>query len=246
MNSRRRLNNRRPNISIAFEADGLHYVATFGFHASGVPAEVFLNGQKVGSAADTNARDAAIAASFALQHGADVNALRAALSRSVARPPAFSALPSTFSPRRRRRDGWRAPNFCLAHLLPARPERRPRVTGALKNSASAARLSLARRAGGKARRAYHQCTKRRMTMVFEQKENTGAIFVNDRKTEDTHLDSTGTALIDGVEYYVSAWRREAKSGKRYLALSFKRKNADATASDKSRSRAEELDDRIPF
>ena len=36
----------------------------------------------MGSTADTNARDAAIAASFALQHGADPNALRAALSRN--------------------------------------------------------------------------------------------------------------------------------------------------------------------
>jgi hypothetical protein len=80
-------------------------------------------------------------------------------------------------------------------------------------------------------------------MAFEQRENSGAIFVNDRKTEDTHPDSTGTALIGGVEYYVSAWRREAKSGKRYLALAFKPKQ---DAVDRSKSRAEDLNDAVPF
>jgi hypothetical protein len=85
-----------------------------------------------------------------------------------------------------------------------------------------------------------------MTMAFEQKENTGAIFVNDRKTEDTHPDSTGTALIDGVEYYVSAWRREAKSGKRYLALSFKRKIADTAKSATGGSIKQDMNDEIPF
>jgi hypothetical protein len=83
-----------------------------------------------------------------------------------------------------------------------------------------------------------------MTMAFEQRENTGAIFVNDRKTEDAHPDSTGTALIGGVEYWVSCWRREAKSGKRYLALSFKPKDTES-ARPKESARTD-FDDEIPF
>ena len=81
--------------------------------------------------------------------------------------------------------------------------------------------------------------------MYEQKDNSGAVFVNDRKTTETHPDSTGTAKIDGVEYYISAWRRESKNGKKYLSLSFKRKDAD-TAADRSRPIGEQLNDSIPF
>jgi ribonucleoside-diphosphate reductase alpha chain len=79
--SRNRLPDRRPAETFSFAIAGLHYVATIGRHADGRVAEVFLNNHRVNSAADVNARDAAIAASFALQHGADFEALRHALTR---------------------------------------------------------------------------------------------------------------------------------------------------------------------
>jgi len=77
-------------------------------------------------------------------------------------------------------------------------------------------------------------------MSYEQRDNTASIFVNDRKTEDKHPDSTGTAKIGGVEYYVSAWRRQSKSGKPYLSLSFKLKE---TKEDKS---SVPFNDAVPF
>jgi hypothetical protein len=42
---------------------------------------LFLNNHKNNSAADVSARDAAVALSFALQHGADLEAIRHALGR---------------------------------------------------------------------------------------------------------------------------------------------------------------------
>jgi hypothetical protein len=45
-------------------------------------AEIFINGAKVGTAAETNAQDAAIVASLALQHGCPVETIRHALARS--------------------------------------------------------------------------------------------------------------------------------------------------------------------
>ena len=80
-------------------------------------------------------------------------------------------------------------------------------------------------------------------MAFEQTDNTGAVFVNDRKQEDAHPDRTGSALIDGRPYYVNGWLRKTKDGQTYLALSFKRK--DAKPADKSKSRAE-MADEVPF
>jgi len=44
-------------------------------------AELFLPNHRANSAADTNARDSALAFSFAVQHGADPEAIRRALSR---------------------------------------------------------------------------------------------------------------------------------------------------------------------
>jgi len=79
--SRRRLNNRRPALTFGIEVGGLRYTATVGRFADGTIGEVFLNNHKSNSTADVNARDAAIAFSFAAQHGADPEAIRKALSR---------------------------------------------------------------------------------------------------------------------------------------------------------------------
>ena len=58
-------------------------------------------------------------------------------------------------------------------------------------------------------------------MAYEQRDNSGSIFVNDRKEKDTHPDRTGTAMIDGVMYYVSGWIKQG-SKVQFLSLAFKR------------------------
>lgn len=45
-------------------------------------SEVFINGSKVGTAAETSAKDAAIVASLALQHGCPMETIRRALARA--------------------------------------------------------------------------------------------------------------------------------------------------------------------
>lgn len=83
------------------------------------------------------------------------------------------------------------------------------------------------------------------TMAFEHKPNRGSLFRNDEKTNDDDRDYAGTLNIEGHgEFWVSGWVSETKKGKKYLSLSVKPK--DAPPADKSKSRAEQLDDRIPF
>jgi hypothetical protein len=81
MNARARLPNRRASITFSFEVGGLPYDATVSRFADGRLGEIFIGNHKSGSAADMAARDSAIAASLALQFGADVETLRRALSR---------------------------------------------------------------------------------------------------------------------------------------------------------------------
>jgi len=79
--TRERLPNRRASISFELEVAGLRYTATFSRFADGRIGELFLMNHKSNSAADTNARDSAIVFSFAVQHGADPDAIRRALCR---------------------------------------------------------------------------------------------------------------------------------------------------------------------
>ena len=81
-------------------------------------------------------------------------------------------------------------------------------------------------------------------MAYEQKENTGSLFKNDKREKDTHPHAKGTALIDGVEYWISAWTKEGKNGK-FQSLSFKRKDAPREQRRPSQVAAD-LDDDIPF
>lgn len=84
MTERHRLPDRRLCESFTFELDGLRFTATVGRFPDGSIGEIFLNNHKQGNQSDTNARDAAIILSFAIQHGADINAIRQALCRDSA------------------------------------------------------------------------------------------------------------------------------------------------------------------
>lgn len=62
-------------------------------------------------------------------------------------------------------------------------------------------------------------------MSYEQKENTGSLFKNDKREKETHAHARGSALIDGVEYWIDAWTNETRDGSKYQSLKFKRKEA---------------------
>jgi hypothetical protein len=82
MTSRERLPDRRAHELLDFEHCGFRFTAGIGRFEDGRVAEVFLNCSKAGTPVDVNARDSAIVASFALQHGATADELRRALTRN--------------------------------------------------------------------------------------------------------------------------------------------------------------------
>ncbi len=61
-------------------------------------------------------------------------------------------------------------------------------------------------------------------MAYQQRENSGSLFKNDKREKDSQPNAKGSALIGGVEYWVDAWTKEGKNGK-WQSLSFKPKTA---------------------
>jgi len=80
---------------------------------------------------------------------------------------------------------------------------------------------------------------------MEKRDNSGALFKNDRKTTDNHPDYNGSALIGGVDMWISAWIKKG-NGKTYMSLSFKPKDGAATVKmDKPAKPVDDLDE-IPW
>jgi hypothetical protein len=79
--ARNRLPDRRLAETFELEVAGLRYTATISRFTDGRIGEVFLQNHKPGSQSDANARDAAVAASLALQFGCPLETLKRALLR---------------------------------------------------------------------------------------------------------------------------------------------------------------------
>lgn len=88
LNPRRdRLPNRRASETFRTEHRGTDLTVTAGYYCDGRLGEVFINAGHANSAIDAIVSDAAIAVSFALQHGADLAAIKAAMKRNIAGEP---------------------------------------------------------------------------------------------------------------------------------------------------------------
>ena len=76
------LPNRRACELMNFTHDGIAHTGSVSYMPDGRPCEVFIDAGKVGSAVQHMARDSAVAASLALQHGASLETLRTAMTRT--------------------------------------------------------------------------------------------------------------------------------------------------------------------
>lgn len=53
--------------------------------------------------------------------------------------------------------------------------------------------------------------------------NSGAMFLEDDKKNPKWPDFNGSIDVDGVEYWISGWKKTSQSGKKFISLSVKPK-----------------------
>ena len=76
--------------------------------------------------------------------------------------------------------------------------------------------------------------------------NRGSLFKNDRKDDAKFPDYKGSINVDGTDYWLSAWIKVSKDGNKFMSLSVKNKNADASLQPKKKVKQEEFVDSMPF
>jgi hypothetical protein len=58
--------------------------------------------------------------------------------------------------------------------------------------------------------------------------NKGALYRNERRTQDNHPEYTGSINVEGKEYWLSAWIKEIQKGenkgKKYFSMTVKPKD----------------------
>ena len=75
------------------------------------------------------------------------------------------------------------------------------------------------------------------------RDNSGVLFKNDKKEQEKHPDYKGSIMVDGTEYWLSAWIKDGKSGK-FMGLAVSPKDAQPPASKPMPKNLEDSD--IPF
>lgn len=97
-------------------------------------------------------------------------------------------------------------------------------------------------------------------MAYEQRDNSGTFFINDRKETDRHADFRGSIQVEGKDYWLNVWNKDGPKGE-YWSVSVTPKEK-ATGNSQARpitqgtsslskksppvSNAEALDDDLPF
>ncbi len=61
-------------------------------------------------------------------------------------------------------------------------------------------------------------------MAYEQRNNSGSLFKNDRKNNERQPDYNGNAIINGKTMRISAWIKKSQNGTAFMSLAFEEVN----------------------
>ena len=80
---------------------------------------------------------------------------------------------------------------------------------------------------------------------METKNNTGAIFKNDKKTAETHPDYKGKVTVNGKEMEVALWLKTSQAGKKYFSATFQEPYVKPVLTEIP-LKVDDSDDDLPF
>lgn len=87
---------------------------------------------------------------------------------------------------------------------------------------------------------------------MQRKDNNGVLFKNDQKQGDNHPDYKGSAMVDGSDYWLSAWINVSKNGQKYMSIKLNPKDqvhndgVQRSQQNVQQSFNDEFDQDIPF
>lgn len=81
-------------------------------------------------------------------------------------------------------------------------------------------------------------------MTEYDNNNRGALFKNNKRTNDKQPEYNGSVEVNNVQYYISAWVKESKNGQKFFSLSFTPKDQQQTSVTPSVT--EDVNSEIPF
>lgn len=61
-------------------------------------------------------------------------------------------------------------------------------------------------------------------MAYEQRDNSGSLFKNDKKTTEAQPDYRGEAMVNGQMMWMSAWLKTSAKGTKFMSFSFQPKD----------------------
>jgi uncharacterized protein (DUF736 family) len=87
-------------------------------------------------------------------------------------------------------------------------------------------------------------------MAYEQRDNSGSLFKNDKKEKENHPDYKGSCMVGGVEMWMSSWLKTGANGTKFMSFSFQPKEQQqaqpAARAKPAPAAAPEFDDDMPF
>jgi uncharacterized protein (DUF736 family) len=84
--------------------------------------------------------------------------------------------------------------------------------------------------------------------MAEQYDNSGALFINDRKEKDNQPDYTGNVVINGEKKRLAGWKKTVKSdpSKTFLSLAISDYQEKPAESSGVKATPNPMDDDLPF